>query len=137
MTNITNYIDIAKMDNYELIQYLLDNFDFQVLPKLETIEEMQEASQLLMFATNANSFLTNVLSYVSLFKRDRKREYESYKKGSQEYASHKHLYEDYVDKEAILMRKIESLDNIKQTTSRMLTIKQEIDKELTMVGDTP
>ena len=128
------YYDIASMDKFELNKYLIEQYDYQIPPQIEYAPELKQAGELLIRITNANSFLVNILSTVSLLKRTYKRRYEACKKGSEEYYEKKREFEDYVDKELILSAKIEALDGIKQTISRMITIKQEINKELNMAG---
>lgn len=128
------YYKIAEMDKFRLNEYLIKEYSYQIPAQIEYAHELKEAGDLLIRITNANSFLTNILSTVSLFKRTYKRRYEACKKGSEEYYEKKREFEDYVDKELILSAKIEALDGIKQTISRMITIKQEINKELNMAG---
>lgn len=128
------FFEIASMDKFKLNEYLITEFDYVIPRRIEYAEELKEAGELLIRITNANSFLTNVLSTVSLSKRMYKRSYEACTRGSDEYREKKREFEDYVDKELILQQKINALDGIRSTISRMITIKQEINKELNIAG---
>ncbi len=137
MTNINKIRDYALMDGLSLFTILVNEFDYQTPGVLNTSDDLSVAAKILSDITNTMSFLTDLESYINIEKRKYKRRLDGEKKGSERYQELKYIYEDFTCKENIVKNKLDSLDDIKQTTSRLITVKQEINKELMMTGDTP
>ena len=74
--------ELLKMNPTELIDWLNQEFELEVPSKLETIEELKNASKLLSKTTNTYSYLMNVSSYAKISVREKKRESDKLSKES-------------------------------------------------------
>ncbi len=126
------YIEFAQLDNLSLIERLNSEYTYEVPDNVESIVGMKQAAAVLRNVTNAASFITSVLSYVMVSKRIYKDRMDKAVKNGPEYIGYKQLYEMLVDKEKVIANHLEAMNAVKTTTSRMVTIKQEINKELMM-----
>lgn len=110
------------MQPLELINVLSDTFLYDIPETAETPEDMQEISRLLVRTANEFAFLAQLASAAKVSCR-------TYKRLGKEY---KTLYEDAVDKKEGISSITDAVELRYKTLSRIITIRQEINKELKM-----
>lgn len=133
---IENVKTYAELPSITLLTKLLEDYTYEAPQNVATIEDLNEASQLLSKITNTVSFLSGVASYIDIKKREYRRKKTEVGKKDERYESYDLIYNEFVAKNDMLERHLKVLDEVKKTTSRMITVKQEINKELMMTGDT-
>lgn len=112
--------DVLRKDPYELIEWLSENFSISLPSKLETIDDMDNAANLLLTLTGYHSYLCELLSYSKIAVREAKRNLS------------KAEWEDYVDKQNVIDRKLDIVKQQYTAISRAVTIRTENNKELFM-----
>ena len=117
--------DILEADTIDVADWANRNF-FTLLPitSIETPEELARASRLMAEATNNYAYLSGIISYVKIYKRAAKT------------AGDKGNANELIDKEDIIQRAIDAVKLKYSTISRMITAKQEINKEIHMSDST-
>ncbi len=118
-----DYQSILEMDIFELLDWLSQRFSVKLPNKVETAEQMNEASELLLKLTSYHSYLCELLSYAKVAVRYAKRNYS------------KTDWEDYVDKQNAIDRWLDIIKQQYTALSRAVTIRTENNKELFMLKD--
>ena len=118
-----DYQRILEMDIFELLDWLSKNFSVRLPNKVETVEQMNEASELLLRITSYHSYLCELLSYAKVAVRYAKRNLP------------KEEWEDYVDKQNAIDRWLDIVKQQYTALSRAVTIRTENNRELFMMKD--
>lgn len=116
--------ELMELPVEKLTDYLSSICMIGIPVKVETVEEMKEASQLLSRAGSLYSFMTNAALIANVQKRQLKKDKEK-----------KEEFDDALVRETIFNSYAEQLKICYNTISRMITIKQQINQELRMLGD--
>ena len=106
--------EIEELANWSMKEY------FTPIPQdatIETVDGIRKISQMLVYYTNQYSFLASVLSYLKFYTRQAKQEKSS-------------KYEELIDKKEIIQKALDTVKQKQSALSRMITIRQEINKEL-------
>lgn len=127
---MNNYDTILELEPYTMIDVLTTEYLTEVPNSINTIEDMNLASQKLLKLSASYSFITSLLSYVKISTRDAKREVNKADKEWKDIKKAK--YEDLVDKKEIIANIAESIKQQYSAISRAVTIHIENNKELNM-----
>lgn len=111
--------DIFSMPPEELIQVISENFQVNIPPYVDSIEDMEQAGRLLGVCASNYSYLINMAMAAKIRKRRVKRDGAS-----------KQEAEDALSREKIFSTYAEIMKTSYNSISRMITIKQEINEEL-------
>ena len=122
------YMDVLSMNSYDMIDYLTETFLVEIPTSINSIEDMNRASKLLLKL----SYMSSLLSYIKLTTRDAKRQLDKLDAKDPQKAEYKTYYEDMVDKKEIIKNITECVDQEYSAISRAVTIKIESNKELSM-----
>ena len=117
MSNFLDYLQLPPMDFSE---WIVSEFIEEMPISIETTEDLQNIAEKLGIITNRYSFIMSFLSFVKIETREAKR------KGD------KVLYEDMIDRKETLQNTADTLKMQYQSLSRLITIRQEINRELNM-----
>jgi len=112
--------DILTMDVLELNCYLMDTFACSIPEKMETVEDMDNLSNLLMLFANQYSYLMSCLSYLKIYTKNMKQ--NNLKDEAAEMMMRRDSFQMAVD---IVKQKYAAV-------SRVITVKQEINREMSM-----
>lgn len=104
----------------DLVDWLHDEFPMLMQPKIETVEDMDLASNSLLRLTAQYSYLCELLSYAKIIVREAKRNLP------------KEDYEDMVDRQNAIEKRLDIVKQEYLAVSRAVTIKSEINKEMFM-----
>lgn len=118
------YDTILYMDVKELIAWLDEEFVLILPENLHTVEALEQAEEMFSKLGNQYAYLSTLSSYAKVYVRELKRNKDNPKE----------MIEDMIDRKEAISRTMDVVDNLKSTLSRMLTTKQEIDKELNMTS---
>ena len=118
------YDTILYMDVKELIAWLDKEFIIILPENLHTVEALEQAEEMFSKLGNQYAYLSTLSSYAKVYVRELKRNKDNPKE----------MIEDMIDRKEAISRTMDVVDNLKSTLSRMLTTKQEIDKELNMTS---
>ena len=110
------------MEPFSLLEFLTNNYVYEVNTIAETSEDMQVIASMMANTYNEYSFLSQLLSLAKVQCRSLKRKGEDYKTE----------YEDTIDKRDIIDNILKVVKLRYQTLSRIITVKQEVNKELSM-----
>lgn len=124
MENYTSK-DLFQMEPEQLIRYLNQLCKVEIPKTVETVEDMQEAANILARLGPLYAFLSNMEMTANVQKRMLKKNKEQ-----------KEQYEEAITREYIFGSYGEQVKMLYQTVSRLLTIKSQINQELKMLGDT-
>lgn len=116
------YTDILAMDAYDLIDYLTDTHLCSLPVSINTIEDMENASTMLLTLSASYSYLCSLLAFSKVMTRDAKRNLD------------KQEYEDFVDKRDIIDQITSAVKQQYNALSRAVTIHIENNNELKMGG---
>lgn len=111
---------IMLLSPLALIDWLHDQFGNEVPRRVETPEDMMIASEQLLCLTSQYSFLCELLSYAKIIVREAKRNLP------------KEDYEDMIDKQNAIDRRLDIVKQQYTAISRAVTIKTETNKEMSM-----
>lgn len=114
--------EILELPMEELLVYLNQIIKFEPLPQVETIEDLQKASRILGKLGPLYSWLTNMELMTNIQKKRYKKE-------------DKEKYEEWMIKESVFNSYAKQVNIMYNTISRMVTIKQQINQELRMLGN--
>ena len=114
--------DLLSMEPLALAEYLQNYFSLTAPYSLVTSEDLQHASEILSCAANYYSFLSNMRIIARVHKRALKRKKESADK-----------IEDMLAREELFENQASIVRQVYEATSRMVTIKQQIDQEMKML----
>lgn len=117
---IPNYQDIFSLSPIDLVSWLHNEFSISLPEKIETTDDMEAASQILLVLSEYFSYLSELLSYAKIAVRQAKRN------------SPKEQWEDMVDRQLAIERKLDSVKQQYSAVSRAVTIKTENNKEFFM-----
>lgn len=117
-----NYKTYLEMSPLSLLENLSKTFLYKVDETIETPADLQKISGILVQTTNEFSFLSQLLNYAKFDCRYYKRLGKDYKT----------QYEDAIDRREVVHSILDAVELRYKTLSRMITIKQEINKELKM-----
>ena len=115
-----NCVEYLQLSSEELLEILIDNFIYDIPNEILSPEDYVNVSKMLSDTSNQYSFLVQLSCTAKIKKRLAGREKDKTQK------------EDYIDKEAIIESIISAVRLRYATLSRMVTIKQEHNKELNM-----
>lgn len=111
------YKDLVLMPSEKFIDWLDSNF-FDVFSfDMDSLDEMLRAGNAMSELTNKYSYLASMVSYLKFVKRN---------------TTNKEEKAELIDKESALTNALNTVHLQIKTISRMITIKQEINKELEM-----
>lgn len=113
-------IDYLDMESSELLEVLANTFIYDIPKEILTPEDLKEVSKMLSETSNQYSFLIQLSSMAKIQKRKAVRN------------KNKILKEDLIDKEYIIEKITDSVKLRYSTLSRLITAKQEYNKELNM-----
>ena len=116
------YTNILNMNSNELIKYLFETYIENIPCSIETVEDLNNAGYLLSQLTNKYAYVESMAIYTKNAVREEKR------KGPE----NKSNYEDMIDRRDTLQEVAKILNMQYQAVSRMITVKQEVNKELNM-----
>lgn len=124
MYNTKTYEEILNMEPLELQKWLLQEFELtkQIPTDISTIEDMTNAGNMISTFTNRLSYLTALGVAAKMNVRKEKRKGKENKEKS----------DDMIDRQYAIDKAAEIVKQQYNTVSRMITIKQEINKELFM-----
>ena len=108
----------------ELLAYLNKLCDIEIPTTIETVDDMRMASTVLSKCAAVYSYLLNMEMTAKVMKRVYKRSGES-----------KELVEDALIREEIFGNYAEIVKTYYNAVSRLVTIKQQVNSELRMLGD--
>ncbi len=114
--------DLFSMEPLALAEYLQSHFALMVPFSLTTPEDLKRASEILSSAANSYSFLANMRIMARVQKRALKRKKESAEK-----------IEDMLAREELFENQAAVVKQVYEATSRMVTVKQQIDQEMKML----
>ena len=114
--------DLLSMEPLSLAEYLQNRFAIMVPFSLTTPEDLRRASEILSSAANSYSFLSNMRIIARVQKRALKRKKESAEK-----------IEDMLAREELFENQAAVVRQVYEATSRMVTVKQQIDQEMKML----
>lgn len=114
------YDAVLTKDPIDFFYWIREEFIEKVPYSFETVEDIQNIGNLLILITNRYSYLVSLLSYTKILTRTLKRE------------NNKKEYEDMVDRKESIQNAVDTLKLQYNSLSRLITIKQEINKELKM-----
>lgn len=115
-----NYEEVFSLSPVDLISWLHNEFEVDLPAQVQTTEDMEKASQSLLVLAQYFSYLSELLAYSKISVRNAKR-----------YGP-KEQWEDMVDRQTAIERRLDSIKQQYSAVSRAVTIKAERDKELNM-----
>ena len=110
-----------EMTPAELLKCLTEEFMFEIPLVLETPEDLVKAGEMLSKTSSQYSFLSALSSYAKIDCRLKKRE------------NNKEEAEDAIDRKEIIGNMLNAVRMRYNAISRLITVKQESNRELTMV----
>jgi hypothetical protein len=110
------------MKPQDLVLWLNDNFSEEIIPFIDTVDDLCEAERLMSALTNKYAYLASLTAFAKIAVREEKR------KGKENKAA----YEDMIDRRDSLDAMASIVLQQYSAISRMLTVKMEINKELNM-----
>ena len=119
MQNSKTYQEVLIMDPDELENWLVE-FVIDIPTSIETVEDMQLASILLSRLASSYAYLNSLAVYAKNAVRREK------KKGK----DNKDVYEALIDRQNAIDTTCDSVKMLYSCLSRLVTIKQEINKEI-------
>lgn len=126
------YMDVLSMNSYDMIDYLTETFLVEIPTSINSIEDMNRASELLLKLSTNYSYMNSLLSHIKLITRDAKRQLDKLDAKDPKKAEYKTNYEDMVDKKELINNITECVKQEYSAISRAVTIKIENNKELSM-----
>ena len=119
--NNKSYLEVLEMDPDVLNDWLL-TFLVELPTSIETVEDMQLSSKLLSRLASSYAYLNSLGVYAKNAVRREK------KKGKE----NKEVYEALIDRQNAIDSACDSVKMLYNCLSRLITIKQEINKEINM-----
>lgn len=112
---------ILNMDPIKLVDWLTNNYSYEIPTSLSTVGELEKAGQMLGMLTNKYTYLATTLAYLKITLKSLKRQ----GKNSEEV-------EDMMMRRDVFQTLTDVVKQEYQAVSRMITVKQEINAELKM-----
>lgn len=134
-TKKTNYSrsDLLKLEPLELHEYLTDNFTITIPDRLDSVEEVSRTAELISKTTAYYSFLESMRVEANL----KKTIYKDYAANTDDpdlKKAHQKESANMLKREQIFESMVKIMDRTYQSISRMITIKQQVNKEIEMSG---
>lgn len=125
--------DLLKLEPLKLHEYLTDNFTITIPDRLDSVEEVSRTAELISRATAYYSFLESMRVEANLKKTIYKdsaaiTDDPDLKKAYQKESA------NMLKREQIFESMVKITDRTYQGISRMITIKQQVNKEIEMSG---
>ena len=122
--NAKTYTEILSMEPLELQNWITKEFELtkEIPTDISSVEDMQNASHMIGTFTNRLSYLTALGVYAKMCVRQEKRKGKENKSNA----------DDMIDRKYAIDKAAEIVKQQYNTVSRMITVKQEINKELYM-----
>ena len=117
-----NYEEILQMPVRELMVWLINEFSTDCPEMIATIDDMDNASKILLKLSSYYSYLCALMSYAKVATREAKR------------SGDKIFYEDMVDKKEAIEHMTDAVKQRYNAISRAVTIHIENNNELHMNG---
>lgn len=114
------YAEIFDKDPFELLDWLSQTFSISIPHKIESMEDMNEAAQLMLTLTGYYTYLCELLSYAKIAVRQAKRNQTKLE------------WEDCVDKQVAIDKWLDIVKQQYAALSRVVTVRTENNKELYM-----
>lgn len=114
-----SYRDILEKEPLELVEWLEGEFVINIPKNLDSVEQMEVAEELLSRFGSQIVYLDYLLSYAKLYLREARRDKRD-----------KNFIDDCVDKKENIERALEGVKALQSAVSRMVTTRQEINREL-------
>lgn len=115
-----NCVEYLELSPTELLEVLIDNFIYDIPNEILSPEDYASVSEMLSSTSNQYSFLVQLSCAAKIQKRLASRRKDKTAK------------EDLIDKETIIDNIVSAVKLRYSTLSRMITIKQEYNKEINM-----
>lgn len=112
--------EYLELNPTELLEVLIDNYLYDVPQEINSPDDFISVSKMLSETCNQYSFLIQLSSAAKIKKRLAAREKDKTQK------------EDFIDKESIVCGVLDAVKLRYNTLSRMITVKQEYNRELNM-----
>lgn len=119
---LMSYEQILSLPADKLLNWLTSNFLIEVPEEIVTVEDMKDASKLLLQCTSYYSYLCALSSYAKLATRNAKR------------SGDKTRYEDMIDKKEIVNHITDCVKQQYSAISRAVTIHIDNNQELRMLS---
>lgn len=133
-----DFENLIRMNSFDFLKALNKAFEMPYIPTyVDSMDDLVEVGHSLGRLAMIYSSYTQISLLIGLYKRNAKDNYSRLKSQKEDYEMAKAVYDDFIDKEKIMEEKIKELDVRRQTLSRQVAIKQEINNELKMIGDIP
>lgn len=120
MSNIDSFNQLLEKDNFDLMEYLFFEFTVELPDAIITVDDMQETCTLLPKIINSYTYLSMAAEYSKIIVRQSKGKIS------------KEQYNELIGKRDIIAQACENCKMQYNSLSRMITVKQEINKELLM-----
>lgn len=135
MVQRTNYSrsDLLRLEPLKLHEYLTDNFTITIPDRLDSVEEVSRTAELISKTTAYYSFLENMRVEANL----KKTIYKDYAANTDDPDLKKAYQKESANmlkREQIFESMVKIMDRTYQSISRMITIKQQVNKEIEMSG---
>ena len=114
-----DYESILSKDNYELLEWLEEEFSIDIPKNLDSIEQMELAETLLSRFGSQIVYLDYLYSYSKIKLRELRKE-----------KVEKVIIDEYIDKKDTIEKALDGVKALQSAVSRMVTTRQEINKEL-------
>lgn len=119
----SRFYSILNQSPIELIEWTANEFEIHLPNKISSADDMEYASELLLKLTAYHAYLCEFLSYTKIIVRSAKRNLS------------KTEWEDLVDKQNIIDRRLDIVKQQYAALSRAVTIHTENNKELFMTNE--
>ena len=120
-----DYDSLLEMEPAVFSMWLKDQFVEDIPLAFDTYEDLQKIGNQIGTITNRYAYIAAFLSYTKVQARQLKRMGSTYKTA----------YEDMIDRRDALQHTADTLKLQYQSMSRLITIRQEINRELNMAGN--
>ena len=115
-----SFEELISMDTENFFEWITYNFNTDMIDAVETEDDMRQASKMISRAIGNYSYLSSLLAYLKIKVRQEKRN------------KNKEICEDLIDKREVVQEMVDATKMLYNGISRMVTIKIEIDKEMSM-----
>ncbi len=122
-----DYLSTLRKKPMEMLDWLEEEFYVEIPGEIITTEDMNEAQKIELSLSSKYAYLNALLSYAKILTRESQRLYSSTRKPEDKLA-----YEDMVDKKEAIQNCADSVKHKWSAVSRAVTIKIEVNKELSM-----